>query len=139
MYQIRKVDSWEELKSLTPPVDAYAPMPSMAEWLSPDHISLVAMGPDGPVGAVLLSPCRHIGHVVTKYRLTWLLVLPEHRNRGLGRRLAQMAAAEAATRGAHAIQIPLKPGNQNCISWSEQLPKVPGVGFVITLDRCGGF
>lgn len=139
MYQIRTVASWEELLSLTPPVGACAPMPSMAEWLSPDHIGLVAVGADGPVGAILLTPCRQVANVVTKFRLNWLLVMPNHRNQGVGRRLAQAAAAEAANRGAHSIQISLKPENDHCISWCEMLPKVPGVGFVLSLDRCGGF
>lgn len=138
MYRIEAVESIEAVQAirpLEPPL--CAPMPSVSVWLDPNHIGMVAVGPEGPIGGVLLVPCRHVGTHVTKYRLEWLYVLPEHRSRGLGRRLTQAAAAEASKRGASTILIAVKPENEKGITWSETLPKVAGLGFVVSLDRCG--
>lgn len=137
MYRIQAVDSMEAVQAIRPCEPECTPMPSMSAWLDPQHISLVAEGPDGTVGGVVLIPCRQVGTCVTKYRLEWLYVKPEFRNRGLGKRLTQAAAAEANKRGASTILIAVKPDNQRGISWSETLPKVAGLGFVVSLDRCG--
>jgi ribosomal protein S18 acetylase RimI-like enzyme len=137
MYRIQAVESMEAVQAIRPCEPHCAPMPSVSAWLDPNHVSLVAVGPDGPVGGILLTPCRQVGTHVTKYRLEWLYVLPEHRNRGLGKKLTQAAAAEANKRGASTILIPVKPENQKGISWSETLPKVDGMGFVVSLERCG--
>lgn len=137
MYRIEAIDSMEAVQAIRPREAQCAPVPSVSAWLDPNHVGLLAVGPEGPVGGVLLIPSRQIGTRVTKYRLEWLYVLPEHRNHGLGRRLTQAAAAEATKRGASTILIAVKPENQRGISWSETLPKVAGLGFVISLDRCG--
>jgi GNAT superfamily N-acetyltransferase len=86
MYRIQAVESVEAVQAIRPQESTRAPIPPVSAWLDPHHISLVAVGPDGPVGGVLLTPCRQVGTHVTKYRLEWLYVLPAHRNRGLGRR-----------------------------------------------------
>lgn len=137
MYRIQPIESMETVKAIQPREAQCAPIPSVSAWLDPNHVGLVAVGPEGPVGGVLLIPCRQVGTHVTKYRLEWLYVLPEHRNQGLGRRLTQAAAAEATKRGASTIVITVKPENQRGISWSETLPKVAGLGFVVSLSRCG--
>lgn len=138
MYAIAPVESMDTLRAFRQMDEVTATMPPDDLWLVRDQISRIAMGPQGPVGALLLSPCRHLGDLVTKYRLSWLYVLPEHRLLGVGRSLVKAAATEACRKGAATIQIPLKPENQSCIAWSAALPKVPGVGFVVSLDRCGG-
>ncbi|MFZ5815579.1 MAG: GNAT family N-acetyltransferase [Bacillota bacterium] len=137
MYRIQAIESMEAIQALRTSEGACSPMPSVGAWFDPNHVSLIAVGPEGPAGGVLLTPCRHVGPLVTKYRLEWLYVLPEHRNRGLGRKLTQAAAAEASKRGASTILIAVKPENQRGLSWSEGLPKVAGLGFVVALDRCG--
>lgn len=137
MYQIQAIESIEAVQAIRPREAQGAPLPSVSAWLDPNHVGLIAVGPEGPVGGVLLTPCRQVGNLVTKYRLEWLYVHPEHRSRGLGRKLTQAAASEANKRGASTILIAVKPENQRGISWSETLPKVAGLGFVVALDRCG--
>ncbi|MFZ5826473.1 MAG: GNAT family N-acetyltransferase [Bacillota bacterium] len=137
MYRIQAIESMEAVQAIRPSEAQCTPFPSVSAWLDPNHVGLIAVGPEGPVGGVLLIPCRQVGNLVTKYRLEWLHVLPEHRGRGLGRKLTQLAAAEANKRGASTILISVKPENQKGISWSETLPKVAGLGFVVALDRCG--
>lgn len=137
MYRIQAVDSLDAVAAIQATGEEYAPVPSSSTWLDPNHISLMMVGPEGPVGAVLLVPCRHIGVKAIKYRLEWLLVRPDRRGRGFGRRLAQAAAAIATERGASTIHISVKPNNHHGLSWSENLPKVAGIGFVVSLDRCG--
>jgi len=112
-------------------------MPSLGAWLDPHHIGLVVVGPEGPVGGVLLIPCRQLLQQVRKYRMEWLYVQPEHRGCGLGRLLTEAAAAEANRRGASTITIAVNPDNHRGLTWSEQLPKVAGLGFVLSLDRDG--
>ncbi len=137
MYQILAVESMEAVKAITPVESLCASLPATSAWLDPENIGLIVMGPDGPIGGVLLTPCRYVVKQVIKYRLKWLYVLPEHRGHGLGRRLTQAAAAEASKRGASTILIAVRPNNETGISWSERLPKVSGLGFVVSLDRCG--
>jgi len=137
MYQIQAVESMEAVQAIKPKESLSALMPSVSSWMDPANISLIAVGPEGPVGGILLTPCRHLVNLVVKYRMEWIYVSPEHRNRGLGRRLAQRAAAEAIKRGASTILIAVKPNNESGISWSEGLPKVSGLGYVVSLDRCG--
>lgn len=137
MYRIEAIESMEAVQAIRPVESQCAPFPSLSVWLDPNHIGLIAVGPNGPVGAVLLTPCRQVANHVTKYRLEWLYVHPDHRGCGLGRKLTQAAADEATRRGASTILIPVKPENQTGISWSERLPKVAGLGFVVALDRCG--
>lgn len=137
MYRIQAVDSMEAVAAIRPREAQCAPIPSVSAWLDPIHVSLMAVGSEGPVGGVLLTPCRQVANHVTKYRLESLYVLPEHRGHGLGRRLTQAAAAEASKRGASTILIAVRPENQKGIAWSEDLPKVSGLGFVVALDRCG--
>lgn len=137
MYRIEGVESIEAVQAIQSRTATCGAVPPVGAWLDPHHVSLIAVGPDGPVGGVLLTPCRQVGNMVKKYRLEWLFVLPEHRGRGLGRKLTQAAAAEATKRGASAIHIAVHPENQHGISWSERLPKISGLGFVVSLDRCG--
>lgn len=139
MYQIRSLESSDLLHNIQHVEETTAAMPPLELWLRPDHISLVAAGPEGPAGAILLIPCRQVGYRVAKFRLGWVYVLKEHRKAGLGRKLIETAVAEAARRGATAIQISLKPENQPFLSWTSSLPKVPGVGYVVSLERCVGF
>lgn len=137
MYRIQAIESMEAVQAIRPVEPMCAPTPSVGAWLDPNHVGLIAVGPEGPVGGMLLIPCRQVGTCVTKYRLEWLYVQPEHRRRGLGRKLTQAAAAEANKRGASTIVIAVKPENERGLSWSESLPKVAGLGFVVSLDRCG--
>jgi len=136
MYRLVAVESIEAAQSLRSP-EADTPVPPPVTWLDPSHIGLMAVDETGPVGGILLIPCRQVMNHVTKYRMEWLYVHRPHRGRGLGRQLASAAAAEANRRGASAIQISVHPDNNEGLSWSESLPKVAGLGFVVSLDRGG--
>lgn len=139
MYSVEVFESPEVLRPFRCFEKECGPMPPAYSWLESGHIGMVAYGPEGPVGVILLVPCRQIGNKVTKYSMSWLMVLPDYRKRGIGKQLLKAAADEANLRGASTIQIAIKPENQPGISWSQSIPRIPGLGIVVSLDRYGGF
>lgn len=137
MYRIAAVDSPAMAQCLGALEAAGTQVPSAGAWLAEGNIGFAALDQQGPVGGILLIPCRQILNHVRKYRTEWLFVHPDHRNRGLGRRLAEAAAAEACRHGASTILVAIHPDNQHGLAWSESLPRMEGLGFVVSLDRCG--
>ncbi|MBP2020205.1 GNAT superfamily N-acetyltransferase [Symbiobacterium terraclitae] len=137
MYRIAAVDSLALAQRLCALETAGTPVPSPGAWLEEGNIGFAALDENGPVGGILLTPCRQILNHVQKYRTEWFYVHPDHRNRGLGRQLAEAAAAEACRHGATTILVAVHPDNQHGLTWSESLPRVDGLGFVVSLDRCG--
>ncbi|WP_374712144.1 GNAT family N-acetyltransferase [Symbiobacterium terraclitae] len=137
MYRIAAVTSLALAQRLGALETAGTPVPSPGAWLEEGNIGFAALDENGPVGGILLIPCRQILNHVQKYRTEWFYVHPDHRNRGLGRLLAEAAAAEAYRHGATTILVAVHPDNQHGLAWSESLPRVDGLGFVVSLDRCG--
>jgi ribosomal protein S18 acetylase RimI-like enzyme len=72
----------------------------LGAWLKPNRLVLTAVDRETVVGVLLgVYAFDGVGTV------TWLYVNPEHRTRGLGRAMVQMAEAFFAHQGCHKITV----------------------------------